>query len=147
MRFAFDMDGTLADNSAREHLAKAAAGEMGPGKQAAWDLFHEGIPNDKPIEAVRRVLKALYFDRHTVEIWTARPEKYRPVTLLWMAKHAIPPSLTLRMRKDGDFRPATQVKLEWYRAHPVDMVFEDHSGTVAALRALGCVVAQVGVQS
>lgn len=150
MRVVFDMDGTLADNSAREHLARAAAGSFGSKneKSEAWEKFHAGIPNDTAIVPVWATLVALHRDNHHIEIWTARPEQYRVVTLDWMRKYDIHHRVQLvRMRPNNVWMRSCDLKAQWFRETPVDLVFEDHPDTVAALRALGCTVAQVGTQT
>lgn len=150
MRVVFDMDGTLADNSAREYLARAAAGTFGSKseKSDAWEKFHAGIPFDAPIDAVANTLRALATAGHRIEIWTARPCKYAADTWAWMWKHGIAGHVFLmQMRPEGEWCKSTKLKVKWFKETPVDLVFEDHPDTVAALRALGCTVAQVGTQS
>lgn len=149
MRVAFDMDGTLADNSAREHLARAAAGTFGSKteKSEAWEKFHAGIPDDPPIMPVLITLRALFFAGHHVEIWTARPEKYRAVTERWCDRWNVPHVLPMRMRPEGEWCRSPELKCRWFEQTPVDLVFEDHPETTAALRMRGCVVAQVGSQT
>lgn len=148
MKVVFDMDGTLADNSAREHLARAAAGTFGSKseKSDAWKKFHEGIPHDKPIWPVLFTMIALQNEGHDVEVWTARPEEYRAPTLHWMALYGIQ-NCVVRMRPEGEWCKSPLLKVKWFQETPVDLVFEDHPETTAALRALGCTVAQVGTQS
>lgn len=150
MRVVFDMDGTLADNSAREHLARAAAGNFGSKteKSEAWEKFHAGIPDDVPIFAVGATLIALAVAGHDIEVWTARPFKYAGDTWEWLWKHGFARHvISMRMRPEGEWCKSSELKVKWFRETPVDLVFEDHPDTVAALRALGCTVAQVGTQS
>lgn len=150
MRVVFDMDGTLANNSAREHLARAAAGTFGSKteKSEAWERFHAGIPNDKPIQSVMETLIALFEVGHVIEVWTARPEKYRLATNAWMTNYDLHVCVSkLRMRPEGEWCRSSELKVKWFRETPVDLVFEDHPDTVAQLRALGCIVAQVGTQT
>jgi|SRR6185503_1387636 len=131
---AFDIDGTIANNNHREHLAKT--------KQ--WDEFHALAHADKPLQATVAVLDALHDQGHRVELWTARPEKYRQDTEAWLQKHRIRYSKLL-MRSDNDWRNAYIVKLEWYfKASPrPHLVFEDHPETTRLLRAAGACVHQV----
>lgn len=145
----FDLDGTLCDNSTREHLALKATTADPWEKDAAWDKFHEGIPQDQPIWPVLHTLHALQGVGHTIEIWTARPARWRDLTLQWLKKHdVLVAPQRLLMRHDSDYRKAYIVKLEWFilshaTAKP-NIVFEDHPETVRLLRLAGAVVAQVG---
>jgi phosphoglycolate phosphatase-like HAD superfamily hydrolase len=110
----FDLDGTLCDTSKRELLAANAAREASPEvAQRVWDEFHAGIPNDSPVHPIKKTLLALASAGHTIEIWTARPEKYQDVTIAWLRKHGVPFNHLL-MRDDPDRRPSPIVKLEWF---------------------------------
>jgi FMN phosphatase YigB (HAD superfamily) len=146
MKVVFDLDGTLADNTARQHLARDAAKADDKDKEAAWNVFHDGIPFDPPIDAVVKVARAMYADGHRVEIWTARPERYRQQTLAWLCGHSIPFD-TLKMRRDDEGRvPAVTIKTRWYEEadEKPGLIFEDHPGVVKAFRELGVIAAQVG---
>lgn len=149
MKVVFDLDGTLADNSARSHLARLAAKADDADKEEAWNVFHDGIPHDPPIEAVRQTARRLYYSGAVVEIWTARPERYRRQTVEWLDKHNIPHDV-IRMRKDDEGRvPAVEIKTKWYEEAKVkpDMIFEDHPGVVKAMRERGVIAAQVGEEA
>jgi|ERR1700722_9828188 len=147
MKVVFDLDGTLADNTARQHLARIAAKADDKDKEAVWNVFHDGIPFDPPILPVLRTLRALYANGHLIEIWTARPERYRTQTMEWLHKHDVP-FLVLKMRKDDEGRvPAVEIKTRWYDEEPhlkPAMIFEDHPGVVKAFRERGVIAAQVG---
>lgn len=147
MIVAFDLDGTLANNAKREHLAKAAseASKRGENSGPYWDKFHEQIMVDTPINPVLQTLRALYARGHDIELWTARPERFRDLTYIWLRDHAIP-NCELLMRSDNDWRKAYIIKLEWYmtRERKPQLVFEDHPETTHLLRAAGAIVAQVG---
>lgn len=143
----FDLDGTLCDNSQREHLAHAAAGASGLHAQKIWDEFHEGIERDAAIKPVLEIMHSLARCGNVVEVWTARPEKYREATQRWLNKHFLQiPDRLLLMRPEEDWRPAPILKLEWYlfaKHRKPSIVFEDHPETTRLLRYAGCVVAQV----
>ena len=146
MKVVFDLDGTLADNSARQHLARIAAKAPDADKEAAWNNFHDGIPHDPPIEAVAAIARAMFSQGHAVEIWTARPERYRQQTVTWLIKFGIPFD-HLKMRRDDEGRvPAVEIKTRWYDEewYKPDIIFEDHPGVVAAFRSRGVIAAQVG---
>lgn len=136
MIVAFDIDGTIANNEHREHLAQAKK----------WDEFHALADGDKPLLETLQVLRALHNHGHLIELWTARPDKYRTETQNWLDKHLVPYNLLL-MRKTNDWRKAYIVKLEWWlrrdpSARPA-LVFEDHPETTRLLRAAGACVHQV----
>jgi len=136
MIVAFDIDGTLANNDHREHLAQAKK----------WDEFHALQHLDRPLYPTCMTLRALSLEGHSIEIWTARPEKYRAETTQWLNTQGLPFSL-LEMRADNDWRKAYIVKLEWWlRRTPGNrpsLVFEDHPETTKLLRAAGATVYQV----
>lgn len=144
MIVAFDIDGTISDGRHREHLAH----------EKRWDAFHSLLHLDKPMPETMAVLHALNFAGHEIEIWTARPDIYKVQTINWLVDHSVPYTKLL-MRREGDWRRAFIIKLEWYlkrtaSARP-QLVFEDHPETTRLLRAAGCCVHQVaereGVQS
>jgi hypothetical protein len=143
----FNLDGTICDNSTREHLAREAAEARGADATRIWEEFHSKIPEDQPIYPVLDTLKALSFDGHKIEIWTARPERYRNLTEKWLDKYDVFPKQLL-MRPDTDLRKSYILKLGWYlmshSSGKPNIVFEDHPETVRLLRLAGAVVAQVG---
>lgn len=147
MKVVFDLDGTLADNQARQHLARQAAKAADADKEEAWNRFHDGIPNDPPIIEVVRLAQVLHMCGHHVEIWTARPERYRKQTMDWLHKHDVP-FLVLKMRRDDEGRvPAVTIKTRWYDEEPFvkpSIIFEDHPGVIKAFRERGVIAAQVG---
>lgn len=144
MIVVFDLDGTLCDNSQREHIAHGAAGKVGAEADAVWDAFHERILDDVPIEPIKAVLLSLA-DRNTIQIWTARSVKWEKLTCEWLNAYSVPYD-RLRMRDDDDQRKAYIIKLEWYltSTQRPELVFEDHPETTRLLRLAGAVVAQVG---
>ena len=84
---------------------------------------------------------------HRVEIWTGRSDRVREKTETWLAKHTktfnrYKPEL--RMRKDGDFRPDTEVKAEWIKEYgKPDLVFDDRNKVVNWWREQGIVCCQI----
>ena len=136
MIVAFDLDGTVADSSHRSKYAIAKD----------WAAFNALAYKDKEIKPTAAILRAMHQAGHRVEIWTARSDDNRAMTADWLAAHFLPYDL-LRMRKEGDWRRAYIVKLEWYlQRSPADrpqLVFEDHPETTRLLRAAGAIVHQV----
>ncbi|MFF9479822.1 hypothetical protein [Streptomyces sp. NPDC014733] len=101
----FDLDGTLADTGHRQHFLDR--------RPRDWAAFFAAAPEDPPLaEGVALILA----DARDCEIvyLTGRPEKYRRPTLDWLAAHGLPEG-ALRMRADGDRRPARHTKLDLLR--------------------------------
>lgn len=138
-----DADGTLCNDSHRDHLAKAAQ----------WEEFHSLLHLDEPFEDVVQLLRLCVDD--TVVLITARNERYRERTMDWLRKHSLDPYIdVLLMRPDDDFRSAAEVKISlmenWfaYGCDPpewsengiierVKFVLDDRDKVVDAFRTYG----------
>ena len=140
MFIVFDLDGTLADDSHRQHHIT--------GDVRDWDAYFAACGDDALIKPVAAIYQALYSDTvdyHTVVIWTGRSERYRHQTALWLSERNLW-FTDLRMRADGDFRPDTEVKGEWLAEcgdHPPDLIFDDRTKSVAFWRSQGITCLQV----
>jgi phosphoglycolate phosphatase-like HAD superfamily hydrolase len=134
--YAFDIDGTLADSSRRaHHLAKAPKD---------WDAFFSDMENDPPIAHMTALAKSVRHGPYGMKIVfiTGRPDKYRKVTKAWLNEHVTTCHAPLYMRKTGDHRDDTIVKLELLADLRADgyepiMVFEDRTRVVQAYREAG----------
>ena|ERR1700728_1405229 len=102
MSIIVDIDGTIADNSHRQHILDT--------EPKNWDEFFLGCYDDEPIQPVIDVVQALSV-YHEILIVTGRSEKYRELTKLWLKKHEID-YLKLYMRPEGDYRPDHEMKEE-----------------------------------
>lgn len=133
-----DLDGTLSDCSAREHLAQAKK----------WDDFHSGLSEDRPHEDVLGLLQCLptYVE---IAIVTGRPNKYRNQTSEWLFKYDVPCDEII-MRPDNCFLPDAEVKISEFESayagarsnfkHPntrVGFVLDDRDKVVEAWRNAG----------
>lgn len=137
----FDIDGTLSDSRARDHLARSKD----------WDGFHALMMEDPPhgdAATLARWLSA----REDVEIigCTGRSEVYRHQTTSWLRQNKIPLDKVL-MRPRFDFRPDVEVKPEllrdWHRStdpatnmtvqQRVAFILDDRDKMVEAWRELG----------
>jgi phosphoglycolate phosphatase-like HAD superfamily hydrolase len=98
----FDMDGTLADVSGIRHLLN------GPGR---FDAFHRASIDCPPHQWVVDAANAEHAAGRAVLVVTARSARYRHVTAMWLAIHAVP-SASMFMRADKDNRPDFEVKAE-----------------------------------
>lgn len=98
----FDLDGTLADSSHRQHFLER--------KPRDWDAFFAAAPQDPPLaEGVALALRSA--EECEVVYLTGRPEKCRRDTVAWLAGQGLPEG-RIWMRRDHDRRPARTTKLE-----------------------------------
>ena len=115
-----DLDGTLADVNHRLHYIKNADGTKKTRKESDWDSFHTECINDVPNEDVIEILHSLVREWwQEVYFLSGRNDVVRAETVEWLQKHVADYehwSETCRaqlvMRKNGDFRPDTEIKLE-----------------------------------
>lgn len=129
-----DIDDTIADTSARQHLIE----------ESSWDAFHAASGDDPPIPATVALLDALATSYHIVAL-TARPEKWRTLTMTWLVRNNVHVH-ELLMRPDADFRPSALVKPDVAIARygtpealqqAVSFVIDDREDVLAAFLALG----------
>ena len=139
MFVVFDLDGTLADDSHRSHLAEA--GE--------WDAHFDACDKDLPITHVIQVLVVLAAAGHSVEIWSGRGQgpgrSVRKKTVEWLKSNGIYKHIQdLKMRPHKDHRLDTELKTEWMAScGKPHLVFEDRARAVAMWRAAGIPCFQV----
>ena len=97
-----DIDGTVADNSHRQHFLE--------GKKD-WDGFFSELTNDLPIQLIiDKVIQEQANGREIVFL-TGRPERHRYSTTLWLKEH-FDFEFKLLMRNDGDQRNKLKIKKE-----------------------------------
>jgi hypothetical protein len=115
-----------------------------------WDDYHAASDNDVPIYDVSKMLAALRPNYRIIGI-TARPGKWRQLTLKWLYRHRVPMH-ELLMRADEDYRPSVEMKLALARERfgdnqgirdNVSFLLEDREDVAAAFRDLGITVLQV----
>jgi len=132
----FDIDGTLADVSARQHhLMK---------KPKDWDSFFRGIPQDKAIHSMVRLCNILYASGIKILLCTGRREKDRAETVKWLAQEGVNYH-ELILRRDRDRRSDVIVKREMLAGidrSKILCVVEDRSGVVEMWRSEGLVCLQ-----
>ncbi|MFG2092158.1 hypothetical protein [Streptomyces sp. NPDC048612] len=101
----FDLDGTLADSTHRQHLLQRTPRD--------WRAFFAAATEDPPLtEGVALALRST--EDCEVVYLTGRPERCRRDTVAWLARHGLPEG-RLWMRPDSDRRPARHTKLEILR--------------------------------
>lgn len=136
-----DVDGTLADNSHRQHWVRS--------KPKNWAAFNATMEQDKPISATIHTLKALKAAGFKIIIVTARTDDLKQITVDWLAEHDIIYDV-MYMRKDKDYRDDSIVKSElldqilaeqpaWYP----EFVLDDRDRVVQMWRSRGIPCFQV----
>ena len=157
MFVVFDLDGTLANDGHRKHLAEARE----------WDAYFDACDGDSPIPHVIEVLLSLAEEGHRIEIWSGRgsgPDNSAlGKTVQWLQLNGIyrigkqedqrgeRPGASggcwitqLLMREHGDHRRDTELKTEWMKTWgKPDLVFDDRDQAVAMWRAAGVPCFQV----
>lgn len=137
MFIVFDLDGTLADNSDRNHFLDCEPKD--------WHGWHMACVSDKPYREVGMVFQALAKAGHKLEIWTGRSDIVETETRAWLRDHfGIAEHITLRMRQEGNFTEDTKLKMRWVEKFgKPDLVFEDRNRMVDAWREIGVTCFQV----
>jgi phosphoglycolate phosphatase-like HAD superfamily hydrolase len=137
----FDLDGTLADCTHRQHFVEAPEDhcnkcyafldakraqqepeyvcECGrtPGMwRCDWRAFYEACDKDVPIKPVITTLNCLLYMGNKIEVWSGRCESVREKTQDWINKNTIFSSkypFEIKMRPIGDSTPDDQLKERW----------------------------------
>jgi hypothetical protein len=121
--YIFDLDGTLADTAHRQHLLND---KDDPNR---WRKFYAACVDDLPHRHIIEVMEALKAANCEVWIWSGRSDEVEKETIDWICKHTsfTMDTLTLKMRKAGDFTPDDVLKKSWWMdVHP------DHRSRVLA---------------
>lgn len=130
----FDIDGTLADVTHRQHYLRV--------KPKNWKAWEKGLKNDTPIETTVFMYHTLKTAGNRIVVATGRLEKERMDTLEWLkTKCGIVPE-KLYMRADGDYRDDGIVKGEMLDAMHEDgydptIVYDDRNRVVKMWRERG----------
>jgi len=103
MHLIVDIDGTIADNTHRQHLLSQ--------EPRAWDEYHDLCHLDTPITAIHELIWGLFFQGHDPVYVTGRMERSRLKTELWLTKHGFPRG-PLYMRPENDHRDDVVIKTE-----------------------------------
>lgn len=150
----FDLDGTLADCSHRQHLVEK---KSRVGYKPDWDRFFAECVHDKPIFPVIDLFGYIYLSGATrLEIWSGRSEVVHRETVEWLDKWVfgainregawlMPGSnhfVRLRMRPEKDTCPDDILKLRFLFAardagQNVELVIDDRQKVVDMWRANG----------
>lgn len=128
----FDIDGTLADVTHRQHFVK--------GKKKNWHGFNQAMINDTPNTAIVALYKALW-DKYYLIIASGRADNYRSQTEEWFKKWQIPVN-EIHMRNFGDYRADDIIKEEILhqlqnKGYQIQFVVDDRDSVVAMWRKNG----------
>lgn len=134
----FDIDGVLADVSHRVHLLE--------GRPQDWDAFFAAAADDPPHPEGLELAGAAAAECELAYV-TGRPERCRAATDDWLRRHGLPPG-SLRMRADGDHRPARlakpQLLAELATGRVVAVVVDDDEQVCDAYEQAGWTVLRAG---
>ncbi len=128
-----DIDGVVADTSARQHLLD------GPGRRN-WDAFFAAAGTDRALTAVPALLDTLDAALAVVLV-SGRPEWLVDTTIDWLARHGVRwDALVVRM--PGDRTAASRFKVSVLRALgaaglSVVLAVDDDARVVEAYRRAG----------
>lgn len=127
-----DLDGTLCDTTHRQHFLKQ--------QPKNWKAFFDGCVSDPPHQHVLRLCQALIHEFAVIYV-SGRPSSHRAQTEQWLARHGLNPS-PLFMRKEGDYRPDTEIKkeiLDWLRLqdYSIIMAIDDRPSVIKMWRENG----------
>ncbi len=107
-----DIDGTIADCSARLHFITQFKDDKEATFKADWDAFYENCDKDDPIEPTCTLVRALRSAGWGVILITGRSSLARGMTIEWLEANKIPWDLIL-MRKHGDHTDDSELKRAW----------------------------------
>lgn len=130
----WDLDGVLANSDHRLHYI------VSDRANPDWDSYHKETLDDRPIKSGLALFWALdFFGSYCQFICTARPESNRELTEMWLKRSYLGTYQKLLMRKEGDERSGSDVKLDMLRqirneGYDVIMAFEDHPEIVSMYR-------------
>ena len=133
-----DIDHTVSDATWRDGMIGVEP----------WDTYHQAAPKDKPIPEMVGLVAVLSREFHVICV-TARPEKWRNLTMTWLIKHNVL-FHELLMRPDDCYLPAPESKLKVVKQRlgedfksEVAFVLDDRDDVAAAFKGEGVTVLQV----
>lgn len=131
-----DLDGTLSDYGHRLHLYK----------ERDYDAFNKAGKDDRPIENICNILRALDRQETEIVVMTARSSDNRPATQEWLRLNDVPCD-RLIMRPVGDQSPDDECKRKLFEEKidysDVWFVLEDRQSVVDMWRGEGLTCLQV----
>lgn len=140
-----DIDHTLSDAFWRDEMMKG-----GP-NNTNWDDYHSASKDDKTLPVFVDLINALNLYGYDIVLITARPEKWRKLTMDWLCKHDINVE-ELLMRADDCFRSSPELKIQLVEERfgnkdhlheQIAFVMDDREDVIQAFTALGIPALQV----
>ncbi len=113
----------------------------------SWDEYHQSSRQDAPLHDMIDIVEALSLNFNIVG-FTARPAKWRKLTMEWCILHGVNLD-ELLMRPDDNYRPAPELKLELVNARfpnpkeEVAAILDDREDVIAAFKGIGITALQV----
>jgi len=132
MILLLDLDNVVRDAAWRDKIAN----------DEGWDAYHAQGINDFPVNEVIEMVRALDTAGWDIVAVTGCTDNYRDQTLKWLIQNEVPID-TLLMRKKGDFRPTTEVKLELVsdiiigKKYDTILMIDDRDDVCVAFRNMG----------
>lgn len=121
------------------------------GGEGGWDAYHAASVNDDIIHDVANLINSLSRCGWTIIGLTARPEKWRNISMQNLVKHEVAMD-ELLMRPDEAFHPAPEIKVQLALdrfgsddelRRQVAFLVEDRDDVCEAFHALGITTLQV----
>jgi HAD superfamily, subfamily IIIB (Acid phosphatase) len=137
--YIFDIDGTIADNSHRQHFLRSTPKD--------WKSYNAAMHLDKPMNHVIEIARRLNSTGGQIVLCTGREIVFEDVTREWLSENDVF-YRWLFMRREKDYRSDVEVKQEMLSGlrsggfNPI-MAFDDRNSVVAMWRANGIPCAQV----
>ena len=139
----FDLDGTIADISARRNLATKDNGKLD------WNIFQDpnninlDVPNDKVVEMLDMIDST---DRFQIWILSGRSDVTQDATIDWLDNHGINYDHIIMRPQKHLYMADNDLKQMWLDNIGVDnvaMVFDDRNQVVDMWRSNGLTCFQV----
>lgn len=133
-----DLDGTLCNNSHRQHHLEK--------KPKDWKAFFEGMDDDPHHDWCFFLIETICYSAQIIYV-TGREEIYRERTQFWLDSKLMGCGRPLFMRSAGDHRDDVVVKEELYRQHiephyDVKFCLDDRPKVARMWRSIGLVCLQ-----
>jgi len=132
-----DIDHTLSDAFWRDTMIGIST----------WDEYHAASAKDAPLHDVVELIRKLHLRYHIIG-FTARPEKFRQLTMKWCLNNKVPLD-ELLMRPQEAFEPAPKIKKALIEKRfgenlsEIALVLEDREDVCETLKGMSLTVLQV----